>query len=99
MKNFEVLLQNKEFLMNAYGFNGIMGVLLLVAVIDLGLKGWALWRAAHMNKRGWFIALLVINSMGILPTIFLLVTNGEYAKLSLSSGKNSLQKRGPKPSF
>ena len=87
MKNFEVLLQNKEFLMNAYGFNGIVGVLLLVTVIDLVLKGWALWRAARMSKRSWFIALLIVNSMGILPTIFLLVTNGEYTRMTLAPGK------------
>lgn len=37
-------------------------------------KGLALWRAALLRKKGWFIALLIVNTMGILEIIFLLIT-------------------------
>lgn len=55
-------------------------LLLPLAIIDLALKGWGMWRAAKMNKNIWFIALLLVNSMGILPAIFLLITKREYEK-------------------
>lgn len=41
-------------------------------LLDLILKGIALWKAGRNNEKYWFIALLLINSMGILPAIYLL---------------------------
>jgi Family of unknown function (DUF5652) len=55
-------------------------LLVLLLFVELFLKGLGLWRAAKMNKPGWFIAMLVINSAGILPGIFLLITRGEYER-------------------
>ncbi len=40
-------------------------------------KGWALWRAARNGSRGWFIALLVVNTMGILEILYLFVFGKE----------------------
>ncbi|MDD2822569.1 MAG: DUF5652 family protein [Candidatus Daviesbacteria bacterium] len=42
-----------------------------LALIDLILKGFALWKAGRNNHLYWFIALLFINSLGILPLIYL----------------------------
>lgn len=53
-------------------------LLIPLAIADLALKGWGMWRAAKMNKTIWFIALLIVNSMGVLPIIFLLMTKKEY---------------------
>lgn len=52
--------------------------LTLVALVlwELTWKALALWRAAHNNQRGWFVALLIINSAGVLPIIYL-VTHRE----------------------
>ncbi len=51
----------------------LWSVLLIIAVAwELAWKGAALWKAARDNQAGWFIALLVINSVGILPIIYLL---------------------------
>ncbi|HZK44388.1 MAG TPA: DUF5652 family protein [Syntrophomonadaceae bacterium] len=41
-------------------------------------KGLALWRAARLKQVAWFIALLIINSVGILEIIYLLATNKKY---------------------
>lgn len=76
--SLKILWENKDFLMDVYSINGVMGLLLLVTLIDLIFKGWALWRAARLGKKWWFIPLLVVNSMGILPVVFLLATNYEY---------------------
>jgi hypothetical protein len=46
-------------------------VMLLLIVIDLILKGIALWKAARAGQRNWFIALLIISSAGILPALYL----------------------------
>ncbi len=40
------------------------------------LKGFALWRAGRNGDKGWFVALLIINSLGILETVYL-VTAGK----------------------
>jgi len=41
-------------------------VLIIVVAWSLVWKGLALWRAGRNNHLGWFIALLLINTMGIL---------------------------------
>ena len=59
-------------------FMPLIGLLIVLALVDVALKGWGMWRAARMEKNVWFIALLIVNSLGILPVIFLLLTNEEY---------------------
>jgi len=54
---------------NASWFMPLISVLMLW---DLIWKGIALWRAGRNNQLGWFIALLVVNSVGILPIIYIL---------------------------
>lgn len=49
-------------------------VLGILAAWDLVWRGLALWRASRLKNRNWFIALLVINSVGILPIIYLYST-------------------------
>ncbi|HSX09865.1 MAG TPA: DUF5652 family protein [Candidatus Saccharimonadales bacterium] len=34
-------------------------------------KGVALWRAAQLKQRNWFVVMLVLNSIGILEIIYL----------------------------
>lgn len=83
MENFRILAENKDFLMSVYGFNGVSGMmigLLVISAVDVVFRGFAMWRAARMGKKHWFVMLLVINSMAILPIVFLLMTNAEYQK-------------------
>lgn len=58
-------------------FGGLMsfiGVFLLPFVIwSIFWKGWALWRAAKNDSKPWFIALLVINTLGILDILYIFV--------------------------
>ena len=80
MNAFHILGQNRDFIFGAYNFGPLLGILFVFAIVDTILKGWGMWRAARMGKSAWFISLLAVNSMGILPTIFLLLTNDEYGK-------------------
>jgi uncharacterized membrane protein YccC len=41
-------------------------------------KGLALWRAARLKQVGWYVALLVINTVGIFEIIYLIATNKRY---------------------
>ncbi|MDP2655067.1 MAG: DUF5652 family protein [bacterium] len=47
-------------------------LILVVALWTIILKGYALWHAARGSQKGWFIALLVINTLGILEIIYLI---------------------------
>lgn len=43
----------------------------LLALWSLFWKGLALWKSARNNERYWFVALLVINTAGILEMLYL----------------------------
>jgi len=45
----------------------------MVVIADLVLRGIALYKSARKGQTAWFVALLIINSMGILPIIYLLI--------------------------
>lgn len=36
------------------------------------MKGIALWKSGRNNQLGWFIALFIFNTAGILPAIYLI---------------------------
>ena len=72
------MLQYRAMFMDRFAM--FLWIVLPLVLLELGLKGWALWRAARMGKSVWFVVLLVINSVGILPAIFLLITQDAYAK-------------------
>jgi len=56
---------------------GLMGI----AIVELVLKGFALWRSARLKQVYWFVAILIINSAGILPIIYLLICRKKYVAL------------------
>lgn len=49
-----------------------MGLLAPILVWSLFWKGLALWRAGRNNQPYWFVALLIINTLGILEIAYLL---------------------------
>ncbi|MFA6422833.1 MAG: DUF5652 family protein [Patescibacteria group bacterium] len=60
-------------LLNTTGptFTGASGVVLALLVIwSLIWKGLALWRAGRRGETAWFVALLVLNTLGILEIIY-----------------------------
>ena len=86
LENFQnmdvsTLLANLEFLGTVYDFRVLFLGFMLLFMIDMVLKVWSMWRAARLQKKVWFIALLFVNSMGILPLIFLSLTKKEYQLL------------------
>ncbi|MDI6889236.1 MAG: DUF5652 family protein [Methanocellales archaeon] len=48
--------------------------LVLIAIVwELIWKGIALWKAARNDQRYWFVGLLVLNTLGILPILYIYV--------------------------
>ena len=47
-------------------------LLVVISIWELVWKGFALWHSAHMKQQGWFVAILIFNTAGILPIIYLL---------------------------
>ncbi|TAL20318.1 hypothetical protein EPN90_01255 [Patescibacteria group bacterium] len=57
---------------------GVWGPVFFLLLLGLlALKGFALWRAARNGHKVWFIAMLVINLIGILEVIYLLTAGKE----------------------
>lgn len=54
---------------------GLIVLFALLAILDVVAKGFALWASARAHQKAWFIALLIINSVGILPLIYLVFFN------------------------
>lgn len=66
----------------------IFSVLFLLAVIwTVAIKGYALWTASKRNEKWWFIALLIINTFGILEIVYLVF----FAKLWGKKAKDSAE--------
>ena len=62
----------------------IFSILFFLAILwTVAIKGYALWHAAKRGERWWFIALLVINTFGILEIAYLVFV----AKLGIFGGK------------
>ncbi|MEK7664440.1 MAG: DUF5652 family protein [Patescibacteria group bacterium] len=67
-----MLLQTDLNLINNFlGNPTIYLIFILLSIWTLIWKGIALWRASRNNQRNWFIALLVINTFGILEIIYI----------------------------
>lgn len=54
-----------------------LGLIFPFMLFELVLKGFALWKSAKKDQNVWFIALLVVNSMGILPLIYLVLNRDQ----------------------
>ena len=44
-----------------------------ILIVSAIIKGVAMWRAARLKQRNWFIGLLVINLLGIPDVLYLFI--------------------------
>ncbi len=51
--------------------NNIWWLMPVVILWTLPWKGLALWKSAQRNEKKWFIALLVINTLGLLEILYI----------------------------
>ena len=58
--------------MNQYlGYRIPLPILTLIIIWILFWKGYAIWTAVKNNHKGWFVAVLILNTFGILEIIYL----------------------------
>lgn len=62
-----------------------MWLFVLVFAWSVAWKGAALWRAARNNQLYWFVAMMLINTVGILEILYIYV----FAKNRSESGDSS----------
>lgn len=48
-------------------------VLVPIAIWTVPWKGWALWKAAKLNDKWWFIVLLVVNTLSLLEILYIFI--------------------------
>lgn len=47
---------------------------IIIALIwTLIWKGWALWTSARKDHKVWFVVMLILNTLGILPILYIFV--------------------------
>jgi len=62
-------------------------IILIISLWSLVWKAFALWKAARKGETVWFILILVLNTAGILPIIYLLISGEPKAKKPVNSNK------------
>ena len=64
----QTLLQDPKFL----------ALFILLLVWSIIWKGLALWKAARLSNKWWFLVLLVVNTLGILEIIYIYFVAKKY---------------------
>lgn len=97
--NFANVMMSSPF--NGLGFGFFALGMAFIAILMLGilaLKGYALWHAAKRDEKGWFIALLIVNTFGILELVYLFAIVGIWDKYKNNiETKSSAQSPDNKP--
>ncbi len=80
--------------MDALPFSSVfLIVILVVALWELLWKGVALWKSARNNDLAWFVCILIFNTAGILPIIYILFFS---KKDSFNESKKKVSKKKQK---
>lgn len=74
----------------------VTGLLLLLVLLTWSLiwKGFGLWYSAKKGNKIWFVVILIINSAGIIPIIYLAwKTDFFHKRIKKASKKKSRKKK------
>jgi len=69
--------------MNFYPFGHFSFLLFPLIIWSLIWKGLALWKAAQLRSKIWFVVLLVVNTAGILEILYLYVFSKKTGPMKL----------------
>ncbi|WP_127845148.1 DUF5652 family protein [Psychroflexus aestuariivivens] len=58
-------------------YTWLFGILLFLVLVDAVLKIITLWKSARRKQLVWFIFLALVNSLGILPIIYLIINRNK----------------------
>jgi len=60
-------------------------IIVLISLWTLPWKGWALWKSARKKERVWFVALLVLNTLGILEILYIFFFSKQQSAIKQSN--------------
>ncbi len=63
--------------------------IIMITIATLPIKGLALWKASHRERKGWFAALLIFNTLGLLDIIYYFFLDLGKPKKITKPAKNS----------
>ena len=52
---------------------------MVLMVWTIPWKGWALWKAAKLNDKWWFVALLLIQTVAILDILYIFIFSKRHS--------------------
>ncbi len=70
MNNWGWMMNGNVFPFRAFGL--WWPLILLIIVLEVVLKGVGLYRSARNGQKYWFVAILIINTLGVLPLVYLI---------------------------
>ena len=73
-----------------------MFALFVLIVWSIIWKGFALWHAAKNDHKMWFVIILVINSAGIIPLLYLAFVDRQFFTRKKRPSKRSAIPQPPK---
>ena len=50
---------------------GFLAIIVIISIWDIIWKGIGMWKSGRNNQLAWFICILIFNTVGILPIIYL----------------------------
>jgi len=71
----------------------LVAFFVLLAIWEIVWKAIAMWHSARRGQKAWFIFILIFNTAGILPIIYLIVYRDRQVKKSKEVKKSSRKKR------
>ncbi len=66
--------------------------LLIISIWSLIWKGFGLWYSSRNGQRNWFVAILLLNTLGLLPIIYLIWYKPENKQKSIKLKKTKKKK-------
>ena len=74
----------------------VMLALLVIAAWTLVWKGLALWSSARNKQKAWFVVILIFNTMGLLPIIYLIWFKSREVKVEKPVANHRITKKTTK---
>ena len=68
-------------------------IIMIILVWSLPWKGAALWKSARKAHVGWFIVLLIVNTLGILDIIYIFFVSDWENKKKIEQNDQDYQRK------
>lgn len=85
-----------NLLTNGFNFGApLLIAIFVISVWDLIWKLFAMWKAAKKNSVVWFVVLMIFNTAGILPILYIYVfSEMKKGKRRKNLSRSSVKKKG-----